>query len=156
MYRRYQQEEVSTEIDPDKNYTPSQLDDIASAILREDSKAELCRECGSAGQTTGFTESVPEGIEDESGNELTLTFDEYLCPNGHSWFPGEGQLKGIGGDNPILFEEHFQSRKRREIYTAQGTPDPSIVSGMYNRVHPQGRKVNSEEQRKRNGASFYR
>lgn len=156
MYRKWNQEEVSTEIDPDKKYTPSQLDEIASAILREDSKTELCRECGTQGQPTGFTESISEEIEDENGNKLTLKFEEYLCPNGHSWYPGEGQLKGIGGDNPILFEEHFQSRKRREIYTAQGTPDPSIVSGMYNRTHPNGRKVNSPEQRKKNGASFFR
>lgn len=156
MYRKYNQEEVSTEIDPQKKYTPSQLDEIASAILREDSKTELCRECGTQGQSTGFTESISEEIEDENGNKLTLKFEEYLCPNGHSWYPGEGQLKGIGGDNPILFEEHFQSRKRREIYTAQGTPDPSIVSGMYNRTHPNGRKVNSPEQRKKNGASFFR
>lgn len=156
MYRKYHQEEVSTEIDPNKQYTPSQLDAIASAILREDSKAEMCPECGERGEGTGIVKSVEEGIEDQSGNELTLSFEEYLCDSGHLWFAGEGKERGIGGDNPILFEEHFQSRKRREIYTAQGTPDPSIVSGMYNRVHPQGRKVNSEEQRKRNGASFYR
>lgn len=156
MYRKYQQEEVSTEIDPNKTYTPSQLDAIASAILREDSKAEMCPTCGERGQETGFSKSIEEGIEDGSGNELTLSFEEYLCNNGHTWYSGEGKERGIGGDNPILFEEHFQSRKRREIYTAQGTPDPSIVSGMYNRVHPNGRKVNSEEQRKRNGASFYR
>lgn len=154
MYR--QKEEVSTEIVPGETYTPGQLDEIASAILREDSKTELCRECGQPGEPTGDSETVQEGISDKGGNELALKFEEISCANGHSWFPGEGQLKGIGGENPILFEEHFQSRKRREIYTTQGTPDPSIVSGMYNRVHPQGRKVNSEEQRKRNGASFYR
>lgn len=156
MYRKYNNEPVSTEIVKGKHYTPTQLDEIASQLLRDDSKTELCRDCGESGLATGFTESVPEGITDQEGNELTLSFEEYLCPNGHSWFPGEGQLKGIGGDNPILFEEHFQSRKRREIYTAQGTPDPSIVSGMYNRTHPQGRKVNSPEQRKKNGASFFR
>lgn len=156
MYRKYRDEEVSTEIDPNKKYTPSELDAIASAILREDSKTEYCRECGSIGKETGKTSSVAEGLLDEQGNELVLKFDEYECDQGHTWSPGEGKPRGIDGDNPILFEEHFQSRKRREIYTAQGTPDPSIVSGMYNRVHPQGRKVNSEEQRKRNGASFYR
>lgn len=156
MYRKYNQEEVSTEIVAGVHYTPTELDEKASQLLRDDSKAELCRECGVAGEETGSTESVPEGLVDGEGNELTLAFEEYECPNGHTWYPGEGQLKGIGGDNPILFEEHFQSRKRREIYTAQGTPDPSIVSGMYNRTHPQGRKVNSPEQRKKNGASFFR
>lgn len=157
MYRKWNRdEEVSTEIIPGKRYTPGQLDEIASAILREDTRSELCRECGRPGEKTGGSESVQEGLIDGEGHELTLKFEEFACADGHTWFPGEGQLRGIGGENPILFEEHFQSRKRREIYTAQGTPDPSIVSGIYNRVHPQGRKVNSAEQRKRNGASFYR
>lgn len=156
MFRKYQQEEVSTEIDPKKTYTATELAAITDAILRENAKTEMCPECGQAGEATGFTKSVEEGIQDESGNKLALAFEEFLCDKGHSWFAGEGKERGIGGDNPILFEEHFQSRKRREIYTAQGTPDPSIVSGMYNRVHPQGRKVNSKEQRQRNGASFYR
>ncbi len=157
MYRKYNRdEEVSTEIEPGKKYTPGQLDEIASAILREDARSELCRECGKPGDPTGGSESVPEGLVDGEGNELTLKFEEFQCADGHSWFPGEGQLRGIGGEDPILFEEHFQSRKRREIYTAQGTPDPSIVSGIYNRTHPQGRKVNSKEQRLRNGASYYR
>jgi hypothetical protein len=37
---------------------------------------------------------------------------------------------------------------------------PGVTAGdgqmMYNRTHPRGRKVNSVEQRKRNGASWYR
>lgn len=156
MYRRFHQEEVSTEIDPNKQYTPSQLDAIATAWLREDSKQEMCPDCGERGKATGFTKTIQEDIPDEEGNELALSFEEFLCDNGHNWFSGEGKARGVGGKDPILFEEHFQSRKRREIYTAQGTPDPSIVSGMYNRTHPQGRKVNSIEQRKRNGASFFR
>jgi len=67
-----------------------------------------------------------------------------------------GKQRGIGGDHPILFPEHEYARKRREIYTESGTPDPSLVAGIYNRTHPQGRKVNSKEQRQRNGASYYR
>lgn len=152
-----EKEEVSTEIDPNKKYTPGQLDDIASAILREDSKTELCRDCGARGEETGESKVVvsPES-KDEAGNVLAVKFSELSCENGHSWYSGEGQMRGIQGDNPILFEEHFQSRRRREIYTVIGTPDPSIVQGIYNRTHPQGRKVNSEVQRKRNGASYYR
>jgi hypothetical protein len=63
----------------------------------------------------------------------------------------------------ILFEEHLQSRRRREVYTKVGVPDDSITSGlskdgqmMYWRTHPEGRKVNSNQQRSDNGASFYR
>lgn len=62
----------------------------------------------------------------------------------------------IRGDNPILFEEHLKNRHKREIYTIHGTPDPAFGHGIYNRTHPEGRKVNSPEQRKRNGASYYR
>jgi hypothetical protein len=58
--------------------------------------------------------------------------------------------------NPILFKEHMRTRYRREIYPKSGVPDPSVEQGMYNRTHPEGRKVNSEYQRKVNGASYYR
>jgi hypothetical protein len=67
------------------------------------------------------------------------------------------------GDTGILFEEHLQSRRRREVYTKAGVPDDAITSGlskdgqmMYWRTHPEGRKVNSKQQRKDNGASFFR
>lgn len=74
----------------------------------------------------------------------------------------------ISGENPILFEEHLYNRRRREILVGSGTPDD--IQGLddergvhrgdgqkiFNRTHPRGRKVNSEEQRKKNGASFYR
>jgi hypothetical protein len=72
------------------------------------------------------------------------------------------------GENPILFEEHLYNRRRREILVTSGTPDDiqgldderGIHRGdgqkIFNRTHPQGRKVNSEHQRKKNGASYYR
>jgi hypothetical protein len=105
---------------------------------------------------TGSTSPVEQDARDGEGNALTIEFPEYECENGHIWYAGEGAMRGIGGENPVLFKEHFDSRKRREIYTACGTPDPEIVSGIYNRTHPQGRKVNSPDQRKKNGASWYR
>ena len=55
-----------------------------------------------------------------------------------------------------LTQKQLKERYKREIYTAVGTPDPSVVSGMYWRTHPNGRKVNSDEQRQRNGASYFR
>lgn len=155
---RWQRDEepVSPEIEDGKKYTNSELSAKADAWLREDAKAELCRECGKRGEKTANTVTKEQEATDERGNVLILDFKELSCENGHFWFEGEGQPRGIGGENPILFEEHFQSRRRREIYTTIGTPDPSIQQGIYNRIHPQGRKVNSQEQRKRNGASFYR
>lgn len=74
----------------------------------------------------------------------------------------------IHGENPILFDEHIYNRKRREIYVNAGVPDEiqgldderGIHRGdgqkIFNRTHPQGRKVNSEHQRKKNGASYFR
>lgn len=148
--------EVSTEIIPGKKYNGSDLTAIADQLLREDARGEVCRECNERGEPTGSVSHTSQEVLDVEGTVLVLDFPEYHCANGHNWFQGEGAVRGIGGENPILFEEHIQSRKRREIYTTVGTPDPSIVQGIYNRVHPQGRKQNSEEQRKRNGASFYR
>lgn len=148
--------------DADKDYSRWELEQLANQLLRDDSRAELCRECETYGDPTGHVESQAQYNDDDSpkldddGLQLYVDFPELECENGHRWYQGEGKARGIGGDNPILFEEHLQSRKRREIYTTIGTPDPSIVAGMYNRTHPQGRKVNSKEQRKRNGASFFR
>lgn len=74
----------------------------------------------------------------------------------------------------ILFADHLYNRSRREIGNASGIADPTLTAGlqdtkykkpgrftgdgqmMYNRTHPRGRKVNSPEQRKTNGASYYR
>lgn len=154
--------EVSTEIDDNKKYTKTELNAITDAILREHSRTELCRECGAEGVETGNVSSVAQEedgkpLVNEQGQPLIVQFKEYKCKDeGHIWYEGEGKMRGIGGNDPILFEEHFQARRRREIYTSLGTPDPSIVQGQYNRTHPQGRKVNSAEQRKKNGASYYR
>lgn len=103
-----------------------------------------------------------------------MNFDDYLDPNqkytdaeleeitnailkadSHTILPN-GTKRGIGGENPILFEEHIYARKRREIYPVSGTPDPNLVAGIYNRTHPDGRKTNSEEARKKNGASYFK
>jgi hypothetical protein len=52
--------------------------------------------------------------------------------------------------------EMYIRRAKREIFVADGIPDPAIVSGLYWRTHPQGRKVNSDEARKEHRAAFYR
>lgn len=111
---RYNREPVDYDtFDENKNdYTGSELEAYASALLRADAKTEK------------------------------------------HWHKKHG----------ILFQEHYESRKRREVFTGTGdTPDAVITASlskdgqtMYNRTHPQGRKVNSEKQRRDNGASFYR
>jgi hypothetical protein len=156
-HNRWNDYEEGLEYEEDrKDYTNKQLNQLADDFLREDAKKEICRECGGEGTETGNHNPISQKIEDEEGNELIIDFPEYQCNDGHKWYQGEGKAKGIKGDNPILFEEHLQQRRRREIYNATGTPDPAIKAGIYNRTHPQGRKVNSPEQRKKNGASYYR
>lgn len=142
--------------DRTRRYSAMELSALADELLREDSRSELCRTCGGRGEETGVVKTVPQKAVDAEGNTLVLDYAQYGCQAGHTWYAGEGAVRGIGGEAPILFEEHFQSRRRREIYNSLGSPDPSIVSGMYNRAHPQGRKINSAEARKKHGASWYR
>jgi hypothetical protein len=56
----------------------------------------------------------------------------------------------------VLSAEQYRDRMRKEVYVANGVPDPSIAQGMYWRTHPQGRKVNTAVQRKVKGRGFYR
>lgn len=153
---RRNREEAPEFVDDGRAYTGHQLELMADEFLREDSRSEVCRECGSRGEESGEAKELPQEVTDGSGTTLILEFKELRCKEGHTWFQGEGTARGIGGEDPILFEEHLASRKRREIYNSVGVPDPSIQSGLYNRTHPEGRKVNSPEQRRRNGASFFR
>lgn len=155
------------EFDPNGNYTNGELSEWADVFLKEDAARELCRICRDDGaelpygEETGHIESRPamkdgQPILDEDGNQRWVDFPELACPEGHKWFRGEGPRRDIRGKDPILFEAHLKNRQRREIYNTMGIPEPNIVSGMYNRVHKDGRRVNTDEQRKRNGASFYR
>lgn len=162
-----QKEEAPDYVEGKTDYTNSEKQLMADELLREDSKRELCRACLDEGisqpygEETGVIRQEPlrkngKHVQDEDGNYIMADYPELRCSEGHTWWFSEGKARGIDGDSPVLFEEHLQGRRKREIYTQGGTPDPSIVSGIYNRVHPQGRKVNSPEQRKKNGASFYR
>jgi hypothetical protein len=145
-----------------RNGVDWKLENFADELLREDSRRELCAVCHEYGEETGLVESKPQFDKkdrpqlDSNGDLLYVDFPELECSNGHRWFKGEGKARGIDGEAPILFANHLQDRRRREIYTSVGTPDPSISRGMYHRTHPQGRKVNTKEQRQKNGASFYR
>ena len=88
---------------------------------------------------------------DYSDRELELYADKML------------REAGSDPEHPILFQEHIEPRWRKELNTLSGTPDQGISNSlspdgqrMFNRQHPQGRKVNSTEQRRTNGASYYR
>lgn len=95
-------------------------------------------------------------MTDVSDTNLEAIADLILRKQARSVNPDTGKERGIGGEDPILFEEHIYSRKRREIYPESGTPDPSLISGSYNRTHPDGRKINSKEARQKHGASYYK
>lgn len=172
-------DDAAKEFKPDGKYSSEELIEFADKLLREDSNRELCRKCKDKddspdmlpyGMETGMVESVPqftpdsEPLLDDEGNQLYLDFPELKCDKGHRWFQGEGQRRDIRGSNPILFESHLYNRKRREIYVEAGVPDPAFTMdrhgrpthGLYNRSHPEGRKINTKAQRAKNGASYYR
>lgn len=171
-------EESDGRYDPTKKYRPKELEELADALLREDANRELCRKC-----RDNDPESIPYGHEtgevewqiqlgkdglplfDTEGNTLYVAFPELRCEEGHRWYKGEGPRRDIRGKDPILFETHLYNRKRREIHVKDGIPDPAFTmdrwgkrptQGIYNRAHPQGRKINTPEQRAKNGASWYR
>jgi hypothetical protein len=155
------EEEETLEYVEGRTYTNSELTMLADQILRDDTRRELCRKCQEYGEETGHVESQPQfkgdsPLVDDEGQMLYVEFPELMCKNGHRWYKGEGKARGNGGKDPILFKEHLDNRLRREIYNQMGVPDPGIVSGIYNRTHPEGRKVNSDAQRRAHGASFYR
>jgi hypothetical protein len=154
-----------------------EIEEFAKALLKKDSNRELCRECKETdvnslpyGEYTGQIESVPqynndgEPLLDEEGSLLYLDFPELKCEKGHHWFKGEGPRRDIKGVNPILFESHLYNRRRREIMVKDGIPDPSYSKNrfgrpehlMYNRSTPDGRKINTKEQRSKHGASYFR
>jgi hypothetical protein len=67
-------------------------------------------------------------------------------------------------DGPrVLFQEHIEPKWRKEVRSESGVVDDALTNAMskdgvrmYNRTHPSGRKVNSEEARRKHGASYYR
>lgn len=172
------EDQEPAEFDPHGKYSNLEMEEYADALLREDSNRELCRKCKEAdpealpyGKETGQVESVPqydeesdEPLLDDNGHQLYLDFPELRCDKGHRWYKGEGPRRDIRGPNPILFESHLYNRRRREIYVEAGTPDPAFTmdrfgqpsTGIYNRSHPDGRKINTKSQRAKHGASYYR
>lgn len=169
--------EEEREFDPNSSYNSLELEEFADQLLRSDANRELCRRCKDLdpesipyGDETGEVESMAQSdsdgspLLDEEGNQLYLDFPELICKRGHRWYKGEGPRRDIRGKDPILFQSHLYNRQRREIYVESGVPDPAFtmdrfgrpIDGMYNRTHPDGRKVNTKGQRVKNGASFYR
>jgi hypothetical protein len=88
-----------------------------------------------------YTEGVPYNHKqlEWMADKMIFTDLEYI-PTGH-----------------ILSRDMWKRRKRHEIYTDLGAPDPNIVEGLYWRTHPQGIPWRtSEEMRADGGQSFYK
>ena len=160
------------EFNPNGKYSKAELEEWTDRFLKEDIARELCVVCLEEdkdnpnnlpyGEETGHVESKLQVDKkgnpqlDEDGHPLYIFFPELCCAKGHVWYRGEGKRRGIRRANPILFESHLIQRKRREIITKEGSPDPAIVSGIYWRSHKQGRKINSVEDRKKQGLGYFR
>jgi hypothetical protein len=99
---------------------------------------------------------------DYTALELEAYADAILTEGARAVDPKTGKERGIKGDSPILFATHLKARERREIKTGSGIVEDHLTvntlgqPGMYNRVEPHGgRKVNSEDARKKHGASYF-
>lgn len=86
--------------------------------------------------------------------ELEVIADQMLREAANEIEPETGKKRGLKGDDPILFYEHLRQRRRREIHSSSGSIDPSVVSGLYWRAAPDGRRVNSVEARAKGAAYF--
>lgn len=161
----------------DFNFTNKETEEISNALIKKDANRELCRKCKEEdpdclpyGNETGEIEWKPQfdndnkPIVDDEGNQLYVEFPELTCAKGHRWYKGEGARRNVKGRNPVLLDSHYKMRQQREIHVDIGTPDPAFTRdrfgrptrGEFNTTHPNGRKVNTPEQRRRSGASFYR
>ncbi len=109
-------------------------------------------------KTRPYTPDPIEYDESEtySAKELEQLADQLLRAHANSVNPETGKKRGIGGEDPILFAQHLYDRQKREILNENGVPEPRLVKGFYHRQHPDGRKVNSIEQRTTHGAAYYR
>lgn len=134
----------------------AELEAQADALLAEHAREEVCRECGADGHATGETAALQVYDREEravfrDGLPFRLLSTEYACGSGHVWYTGEGRARGIDGEHAILFEDHLRHRRSREILAESGTVDPGIVSGLYNRAHPEGRPLSDKP-----GDGFYK
>lgn len=78
--------------------------------------------------------------------ELLLLAEKILLEDSKPPYEEPAWLNGVA----------MRDRSKREIFCANGTPDPSIESGLYWRTHPEGRKWKTAEDRKIHGHAFYR
>ena len=55
----------------------------------------------------------------------------------------------------VMTLDRMKRLAKREIYCSSGTPEPHIVSGIFFRSHPNGRRLRSVEERRKQRKSWY-
>jgi hypothetical protein len=115
------------------SYSPSDLDRIATELLENDMRAELCRECDRRGVEFGDPAMLIVSDRDGRDTGMRAIASGYVCENGHTWYAGEGKARGRGGDNPILLADHLEHRKSHEL-AYEGDID-TVSPGMFHRPH---------------------
>lgn len=87
----------------DREYSSTELDELAEGWLDWSSMTETCPECGE--------------VEVAEPGELP---DIPTCPQGHTWKRSATQRRGVGGDNAVLLSDHYKVRLQHEIYAPSG------------------------------------
>jgi hypothetical protein len=99
---------------------------------------------------TRIRNEVPDFDEscDYTRRELTLLAEKILIED----------PRHIDEHPAILLAPHYMDRLRHEIFVSSGVPQPHVVSGLYWRTHPDGRKWWNREERadSEKKRSFYR
>lgn len=117
------------------NPSSSELDRIATEILADDLRSELCRECDRRGVKLGEPERLRILDKDEADTGVRAVAARYVCELGHVWHAGEGKPRGRGGDAPILLDEHYAHRRSKERFMNEGTIDGFYEPGIFHRDH---------------------
>jgi hypothetical protein len=115
--------------------TSSELDRMATELLADDLRSELCRECDRRGVKLGVPVSMVILDREDADTGVRARAARYVCEAGHVWHAGEGKARGRGGDDPILLEEHYAHRRSKETYTESGQIDEFIRPGIFHRDH---------------------
>lgn len=108
---------------------------MATELLAEDLRSELCRECGKRGVKLGDAAKLVILDRESSDTGIRAVAARYVCEEGHVWHAGEGKPRGRGGEAPILLDEHYAHRRSKETYMEEGTIDGFVQPGIFHRDH---------------------
>jgi hypothetical protein len=108
---------------------------MATDLLAEDLRRELCRECASRGVRLGKPEMLTVLNQDGKDTGFRAVSARNVCENGHVWHEGEGRPRGAGGENPILLEKQLAYRQARERPISSDLLDQWAEPGNFHREH---------------------